>query len=487
MNRLRQYRYELIALIGGAVVMVLELVGARMIAPYFGSSLYVWTAVIGVILGAMAWGHWYGGRLADRGASRPHLALIMALAAAVLLVSLVLQDLVLALAAHPGGDVRWQALVAALWLFGPVNAVLGLVSPYVAKLKLTSLEQAGRSVGQLYAAATAGSIIGTFAAGYWLITVLGNRVLGLWLVVVLVATSFLASTRPWRWIRVASAVAVVGLIWSGASLAPREPGLVYDGDSAYARYQVVQQLFRDQPARLLLTDNLGAQSGTFVNQPNEPAFDYIRRFVEVAEAAERPQRILMIGGGTYTLPRLLHQRLPQAQIDVVEIDPQLDEVAKRYFFFQPSPQIRIIHEDGRVFLNRNHTKYDLIYVDAFTSLSPPVQLTTTETTARFKASLTPNGAVAVNIVSAYRGAQAGFLAAELATYRPVLPGLALVSGTVGASATDRQNIVVITGADPAHIKALADRLPTPKLSLPDLTGISPLTDDFAPVEALTQN
>jgi hypothetical protein len=173
-----RYRYELIAVLNGAIIMVLEIVGARIIAPHFGSSVYVWTAVIGVILGVLSAGYWYGGRLADRHASDRGLSLILGLAALVLLVSLLTRELSLGLAETLGGDIRLQALVAALLIFAPANFLMGTVSPYLAKLRITELSTAGSSVGGLYAAGTAGSIVGTFAAGYWLISVMGNRALG---------------------------------------------------------------------------------------------------------------------------------------------------------------------------------------------------------------------------------------------------------------------------------------------------------------------
>src|SRR5580765_4981096 len=102
--QLRGRRYEVIALLNGALVMILEIVGARMIAPYFGSSVYVWTAVVGVILGGLSFGYWYGGKLADQTAEDRILAMILLMAAGVLLVTLVAQSVALGFVAGTGTD-----------------------------------------------------------------------------------------------------------------------------------------------------------------------------------------------------------------------------------------------------------------------------------------------------------------------------------------------------------------------------------------------
>lgn len=476
------HRYDLIAVMNGAIIMVLEIVGARIIAPQFGSSIYVWTAVIGVILAAMSAGYWYGGRLADRAASDRGLSFILVLAAIVLMVSLVTRELSLAVAAELGSDIRLQALVAAILLFAPANFLMGMVSPYLAKLKITNLATAGSSVGALYAAGTAGSILGTFAAGYWLIALMGNRMLGWWLVVALLVASAVASWRVFIWQRLAltGAVVVLMMLPDFGRAASDTETLVYDGDSAYARLQVVDVA---SGARLLLTDNAGAQSGVFLDQPNKPAFGYIRRFLEAAEAGVSPQRVLLIGGGAYTLPHLILNRYPKARVDVVEIDPKLDELAERFFGFRPDPRVRIIHQDGRTFLNANRDQYDIIYMDAFSSLSPPFQLTTSEAVGRLARSTIPDGLVVVNLISAQVGAEAGFAEAEYATYHEHFGQVFVAPVVERVSLEYRQNLILVAGRQKDRVRPVAERLGALAVTQPGTGQI--LTDDFAPVEQLT--
>jgi spermidine synthase len=482
---LRAYRYELIAALNGAIMMVLEIVGARIVAPHFGSSVYIWTAVIGVILGAMSVGYWYGGKVADKGANDRGLGVILMMAAAVLLVSLVLKDASLAVATVMGTDIRLQALVAALLLFAPANFLMGMVPPYLAKLKVANVATVGVSVGRLSAAGTLGSIAGTFAAGYWLIAWMGNRTLGLWLVAALIVASLMAERRWWLWARVGMIAGVAAIIMA-PELAPARAGIgtvQYDGDSAYSRWQVIDVLWGGRPARLLTTDTQAAQSGIYLDKPNEPLFGYIRRFMSVVEATGRPERVLIVGGGTYTLPKLILDKYPATRVDVVEIDPKLDEIAVRYFGYRSDPRLRVIHEDGRTFLNANKTKYDVVLMDAFSSTTPPFQLATKEAVEEVSKALVPTGVVAVNLISARTGDREAFGAAEYTTYGRVFNYVGVGPVDAALPAVSEQNLIMVAAHDEGRQKRVAAAVgATEQKSW--ATGLV-MTDDFAPVEQMT--
>lgn len=480
LHRLKNYRYEIIAALSGAAVMILELVGARMMAPFFGTSTYVWTAMIGVILGALSFGYWYGGKLADRGATDKGLMLILISAALVTALGLILQAQLFPLVASLGLDVRISAIASALILFAPASALLGIVSPYVAKLKLGSLETAGSSIGRLYAAGTIGSIVGTFLTGYWLLALLGNFTLGIVVVVMLVIISFIAE---WRLIVIPRAVGLValgGLLYGAGASA--SPGIISDTDSSYARYQVVETTRRSgQTARYLQMDNIGAQSGVIVGQEDRLLFEYAHVFKAVADMNPVAKNALVIGGGAYTFPSVLARERPRSQIDVVEIDPALDRLAAQYFGYTPLPNLRVVHEDGRVFLNQNSTKYDQVYIDAFSSLTPPYQLTTREAVERMKTVLTDNGVVVVNMIAAPLDTDAYFRA-TIATYSAVFGRVLVLRAQPQAGLAERQNLILVTGS-----KRVVDQarqldykaVPAPR---PGLI----LTDDHAPVEQLIQ-
>lgn len=476
----KNYRYEIIAALAGATVMILELVGARMMAPFFGTSTYVWTAMIGVILGALSLGYWYGGRLADRGASDKGLMLILLGAALASALALILQTGLFPLVASLELDVRISAIISALLLFAPASILLGVVSPYVAKLKLSSLKTAGSSIGRLYAAGTAGSIAGTFLTGYWLIALLGNFMLGIVVVITLFIISFVAEWRSivvWRMIGL---VVLGGLLYGvGQSVGT---GVISDTDSSYARYQVTETTRSDgQTVRYLLMDNIGAQSGMILGREDRLLFEYVRAFKAVADTNPSMENALVIGGGAYTFPTALARERPRAQVDVVEIDPALDRLAAHYFGYVPLPNLRIVHEDGRVFLNQNQTKYTQVYIDAFSSLMPPYQLTTREAAERMKAALASDGVVVVNMIAAPSETDAYFRA-TIATYGSVFGRVLILRAQPQMSLNERQNLILVMGDRQAmdHARHLGyEVVPMPK---PGLV----LTDDHAPVEQLIQ-
>ena len=155
-------------------IMVIELVAGRMLARYLGSSLYTWTAVIGVVLAGITIGNYTGGRLADRFKPKKTLATLFAVSAVSCVVTIALNNLA-------GGWIwLWQfswptrTFLHVSFVFLLPSTLLGTISPVVAKMALERGLPTGRTVGDIYAWGAAGSIAGTFAAGYYLIAVMGT-------------------------------------------------------------------------------------------------------------------------------------------------------------------------------------------------------------------------------------------------------------------------------------------------------------------------
>ncbi|MFH1533488.1 MAG: fused MFS/spermidine synthase, partial [Nitrospirota bacterium] len=163
---MKKYILEIIVFFSGAIVMVLELVGSRVLAPYVGTSILVWTSLIGIILGSLSLGYYLGGRIADKKASFRILAFILFSAAILITLTTLIKSPVLTFIQTSIRDLRTASVVATILLFTPASIALGMVSPYSVKLKLHRLEATGRTVGNLYALSTIGSIVGTFLAGF---------------------------------------------------------------------------------------------------------------------------------------------------------------------------------------------------------------------------------------------------------------------------------------------------------------------------------
>lgn len=483
LRKILAYRFEIIAFLTGASVMVLEIVGARLIAPVFGASIYVWTAMIGVILGSLALGYAVGGKIADRpGSSNNYLGFILFAAAGLILAMAFIQEGVLGSIASHGLDLRISAFLAAVLLFGMPSVLLGMVSPYLAKRRVTSLETTGFTIGRLEAAGALGSIVGTFACGYFLLGAFGSRAIVLGVVAALLLTSLLASPRYMIKSKVAGLVLALA---AGVILLSNPPRVLADVDSSYARYRVVRQNYNFQPINTLVTDAASIQSAAPADGSPELVVDYTQHFFEIAKAYGDPRHVLVVGGGTHTFPSALVRSDPDVRVDVAEIDPALDQLARDYFSLAQSPRLTIHHADGRRYLNTTQARYDLIYMDAFSSLSPPFHLATAETVARIADRLEPTGAAVVNVVGNYDDGANAYLRAVRATYATAFRYISIHQSITSLPlAYLRQNFVLIATNNKARFDSLVAQQRSPQLRLD--SGGQVLADDYAPVERLTQ-
>lgn len=301
----RKYKGLLIVLINGVVIMSLELTGSRLLAPYFGSSFYVWTGVIGVVLSFLSAGYWYGGKLADRHASYGVLSKLLALATSVLLVTIYFAPYVIYWISGSGVSLIAGSFLATMYLFGPLNFILGMVSPFVAKLILTDKKHSGELVGKVFAFGTIGSIIGTFITGYILFSFVGSTRIIFAGAVCLAILSIIANRRDWIWAKVV--LLLVGslmlVLYTPPELLGRQ--VVYDADTQYSKVTVYDTTMANQPVRLLATDALSAQSGINIETQESP-FEYMKAFEEVLKG-RGIDSALLIGGGTFTLDKTFHK------------------------------------------------------------------------------------------------------------------------------------------------------------------------------------
>ncbi len=166
---MKKFLLEIVVFMCGAIVMAYEIIGSRMLGPYVGTSMIVWSSIIGIILLSLSLGYYYGGRIADKSPNYHRLAIIIGLAGLFILFSILIKDLLLEFLTGVITDVRIVSIISSLILFSLPAILLGMVSPFAARLKIKETKTAGATVGYLYAISTFGSITGTFLAGFYLI------------------------------------------------------------------------------------------------------------------------------------------------------------------------------------------------------------------------------------------------------------------------------------------------------------------------------
>ena len=467
---------EIIAFCCGALVMVLEMVGARVLAPHVGTSAVVWTSLIGVVLACLAVGAWLGGRLADRHLSRRGLAFILTGAALGSALAAGTHRLVGEALSVAITDIHLAAVACALGILALPALCCGMISPYIIRLRIRDVATSGATVGRLYALSTAGSIVGTFLGGFVLIsffasgTILWGVALGLLLVLLLLA------------------------VWDRQFRQTDGPLMV---ESPYNCMLIHESRDRGRPVRILSTDPDYSQSGMYLDDPDELYFDYTRFYALAVLARPQARDILMLGGGGGSVPKWLlsgKSGLDAAglRLTVVELDPGMTAVARRWFFLPgDDPRLRLIHVDARTFLNRQQGQYDILLVDVFNSCySIPFHLGTQEAFAAMRRALRPGGVLAMNVIAAVEGEDGRLLRAIHAGLRRHFARVEVFCVTAPGHPGQLQNLMVLAFSDAATASALRDgpgHSPEMAAMLAcryrhPLPATEPLRDDFAPVE-----
>ncbi|MDO8499058.1 MAG: fused MFS/spermidine synthase [bacterium] len=488
---MKKYLLEIIVFICGAVLMVIELVGSRILAPYLGTSIFIWTSLIGVILGSLSLGYWQGGRLADKKPDWKHFSIIILLSAIAVGLTVAIKDGVLA-EVQALKDLRLGSVIASIILFAPTSFLLGMVSPYAARLKMQDVGHSGATVGNLYAISTVGSIFGTFLTGFFLIAWLGSVRLLILMGIILALTSLLALPTDNRKTKLlVTFLLLINLLTTNYANAKIERLYgVIDMDTAYNRVIIAPGTDRatERPTLNLIMNPRETQSAMFTDKKdNDLVFDYTKYYRLGEHFNPNFKTALMLGGGMYSFPKDFLTRYPSSTLDVVEIDPELTALAKKYFNLKDDPRLRVYHEDGRMVLNKTNKKYDLVYGDAFRSFyAVPYHLTTKEAASKIYNALNDKGVLLMNIISTITGDRGKFLRAELATYQSIFPQVYLLP-VHSDNPTDIQNIMLVAiKSDQLPIWTNADKNLNKYLghlwTKPVATDVPILTDDYAPVD-----
>lgn len=480
------------------MLLALEIVASRVVAPYFGNSVYVWGSLISVFLAALSLGYYLGGRVATRWPhAGPFLALVLAGGAATYPIPHVAGAVLSDVAARDLGP-RWGPLLGSTALFFVPAVLMATVSPYAVRLKARTVEGVGNVAGVLYALSTLGSIAGTLLAAFVLISWLGVRSI----IQVLGGVEMALAVLGWVWARrgvpaavAAGTLAVIAAVTT--PVPPDGPDVVYARDTVYHRITV-----SDEGAIRYLRLDRYWQSARDRAAPLRTVFSYTDYLHLPLALIAHPRRVLFVGMGGGTAPSRFFHDYPDLAIDVVEIDPAVAETAARFFDLPRDPRLAVHIEDGRMWLRRTADRYDLIVLDAYLIDTIPFHLATREFYAEAAARLAPGGAVAANVIGATRGPQSRLFRAIDKTFASVFPAVYVfpVDGDAGEAL---QNIILVGTAGPRldaqQVKARAvEAAASGRVTIPTFTedaatlldrpvetaDVPLLTDDFAPTDVL---
>ena len=495
----------LVAFFCGAAVMVLELAGNRVLAPWFGNSLYTWTGLIGVVLVSISAGYYLGGYLADRRADFAVLAHLMGLAAIWSAGIPLGQSFLEGLPDRTG--VLWGPVAATLVLFAAPGCLLAAVSPFAVRMvSLLSRDRSvGISAGSIGMVSTLGSVLGTFGAGFVLIPHMGVRsvflVTGL-TIGLLAAAGYWLFWNPLRFRKgtaVAATAIFAGLLAAGWLQGGPPADVLFDQTTFYHRIRVREQPTADGDRhRTILLDSTieGAQ---YVRSRRLPSL--YQKYWQLARMfCPRLDTAAFLGGGGFAMPEALADAYPNARIDVIEIDPVVIEVGRRFFRldqYERTGQIRAVADDARRHLRRADQQYDLVVADAFHGIRCiPGHLITREFFELVKRRLREGGVLLVDIGASIAGPDAVIFQSVLKTIDEVFAHHAVFATQPEIDKRAIQNLFIVAAAhDLAPSLAAARELPAGDTLHDVLAGyLSPgeydtslgvvFTDDWNPVEYL---
>ena len=482
----------------GACVLVIEIVATRILAPYFGNTIYSVSSVISVVLAALSVGYWVGGRLADK---HPTKKLFFAIIAFSGVLVLLLQFLRLTLLPMWGYNLPLAAgpLIMSCALFFAPSFVLGMLSPFAIALQQKDAkgQGVGTTAGQMFFFSTVGSIAGSLLAGFVLIPVFGitSILVGVGVVLFLLGIVPLAVLGMGRKPTVVAVLLAASTLTLATTAVPTQSSPLYGKDGVYERIVIDDGIWRGRAARFLQQDT--SNSAAMYLNSDELAYDYTRYYCLYEMFEPKVEQALVLGGGAYSIPKALLTDLPAAKVDVAEIEPSLVELGKQYFRLPDDPRLTHYIQDGRRMLHDTDKHYDVIFSDVYHSMySIPSHFTTKEFMQLASERLTGNGVFIANLIGSTSTSGPSFVWSEVKTMQQVFPQV-YVFGVRDPLDTAVQNIVVVGAKSKTRVDVngakwrksayqavrevaghyvSTERIPLDRYPV--------LTDDYAPVDYL---
>ncbi len=377
--------------------MSLEFSASRLLIPIYGSSIYTWGSLVGVILSGLSLGYHVGGRLADKiGSSFVKFCSIIFSAGLYIVFIPFISVIIIEVSNSITSEFQYACLLATFLLLIVPTFLLGLVSPYAVKLAIKNILRVGNISGNLYSAGTMGSIIGTFLTVFVLIPTSEIRTIIFGLGLSLIISSALIGLG--RVPKVLAGFVILFLYLSSTFLTvqsiPYYSGnLIYQKETPYSHLDVVDYT---NHRRSLLLDGY---THSVMNKDNPTQLLFYTNYFPLGFIFNpTAKKVLFLGGGGFSGPKYFLKTHPNVTVDVVDIDPVVIDVAKKYFDVNSSdPRLKIYNEDARDFLSSTNQKYDIIVLDAYSKTSVPFHLMTLEYyQLLYNRLTTPNGVIVSN-------------------------------------------------------------------------------------------
>ena len=441
-------KLKILTFTAGAVIMGLEIVTSRILTPVFGSTIYTWGSLIGVILSGLSLGYFLGGKVSDKHPKFEKICGIVFSVGLFIVGMPFFASSIVNFSVYVLPMAQYTPLLATFLLLILPSVLLGFVSPYVIKLGTNTLQTVGNVSGNFYSIATIGSIFGTFAAVFILIPNLDVNQIIFGLGISLIAVSLIGLKITPKEFAVAILVILI-FPWSSLSInsISHNGSLIYETETLFSHLDVIE--FGHD--RSLYLDGL-RHSSMNLNDPLDLVIDYTEYFHLGMLFNPTATNVLFVGGGGFSGPKNFLELYPDTKIDVIEIDADVIDVAKLYFNLEPNPRLNVFNDDARKHLSTYDKKYDLIILDAFASTYVPYHLMTDEFFTLIEKRLEPNGVVVSNLIGSIEGHNSSLIKAIYKTMQKTFP-VSYIFPTEG-SLSNVQNIMVVSSNQPYEFDRL---------------------------------
>lgn len=381
-----------LAFLEGALVIFCELIGAKMLNSFFGASLFVWTGIITTTLAFLTLGYFIGGKLSTKINAQAILRNCFALASFFIIIMPYSSDMLFL--KYSDSSLIVGAVLTSIFLIGPSVLLLGISSPIIIQLLTVENENPGKVAGQVYAISTIAGILSTLILGFFLLPYFGLKI------PLLIAALTLIVMSLYIKINFVNGAMLFLVLTLGLKVTfstkddPKYFTTLYKSEGLMGQLKVMDQIYKGYDAhyRLLFINGVPQTIISYKKNVGSSFWEYVHRISATASLKQNKKALLIGMGGGGIANELQKQNI---QLDIVDIDQRMDEIAQKYFQHKPKESTTFTIDDARHYIKTSTKKYDLIVLDICSGEVQPYNVFTLEGIAELKKIIRPDGIILI--------------------------------------------------------------------------------------------
>lgn len=382
----------LLAFIEGAMVIFSELIGAKILAPFFGTSLIVWTAVISTTISILTLGYYIGGKLSKKTNRTKTLAILFSLAG--LFLAIIPSWSISLFEKFEDSSLIAGAIKTSLLLIGPSVLCFGISSPIIIQELSLKLNNAGKSAGQTYAISTIAGILSTLVIGFYLLPNFGTQTP---LLIAAFSLIFVSFFTQFLYLNLINLFLFATICYSLINPNEQEKSLLqthFTSEGLMGQLKVIDQSFAgsDIKYRLLFINGIPQ---TIIQNNDKKAnsyWEYVHRISSTASLKKNGTALLFGMGGGAIASELQKNNM---KLDIVDIDKRMYQIAQNYFHFKPIKTTNFTEDDARHYIKTCKKKYDFIVLDICSGEVQPSNVFTKEGITELKKIIKKDGIIII--------------------------------------------------------------------------------------------